>query len=248
MSAAAPTTDQPAVPWEGGRPHPTTAQMALWRHIFGDETGLMVAFSGARRPGEQKLRDEKTRYFEWPAQSLDASQWLQAESDHGRCAYICAHLVTKRRRVKENAASLLAAYVDADGATVPSTLPRPTAVVESSPGRDQLYWRLTRAVEPKVGEQLNKRLAYAMGADKSGWDLTQLLRAPGTRNYKYRELVEVAVRSIEDRAYDPDELDRILPPLPEPVAPPSEPRPAGRVTGTAAAGSGGRIRSSSSGS
>jgi hypothetical protein len=66
-------------------------------------------------------------------------------------------------------------------------LPRPTAILESSPGRLQMWWRLDSEVAPEIGEELNRRLAYAMGADKSGWDLTELLRVPGTRNHKYPE-------------------------------------------------------------
>ena len=43
-----------------------------------------------------------------------------------REVYFCAHLLTKRRRVKPNAAELHAAYVDGDGAQVPDSLPQPT--------------------------------------------------------------------------------------------------------------------------
>jgi len=222
------------LPWGQRRPHPTTAQITLWEHIHGDTTGLIAAFSGRRVRGKKDLQDETSRYFEWPAQRIQASQWLIGESDRDRDAYMCAHLVTKKRRVKANAATMIALYVDGDGAQVGPELPQPTAIIESSPGRQQFYWRLTKPVDPIVGEQLNKRLAKAMGADMSGWDLTQLLRPPGTRNYKYQGAPEVRIQSIEDRAYDPDELDRILPPLPAP-APKAEPRPAGRATGDAAA-------------
>jgi hypothetical protein len=205
---------------------PTYQPADLWQHIFGDQTGLIATFSGKRKPGEQELKDERSRYFKWPGEAHAAEQWLRAESDRSRCAYVCAHLINeptaeekaqgiKPRRVKVNAAPMLALYVDGDGASIPTTLPRPTAIVQSSPGRDQAYWRLTRAIDPARGEQLNKRLAYAMGADTSGWDLTQLLRAPDTRNHKYEDRPIVRVDSIEDRAYDPDELDRILPPLPD---------------------------------
>lgn len=61
----------------------------------------------------------------------------------------------------------------------------PTIAVESSPGRYQAYWRLTREFSPTVIERLNRGLTYALGADKGGWDLTQVLRVPGTRNFKY---------------------------------------------------------------
>ena len=88
---------------------------------------------------------------------------------------------------KENATPLAALYVDGDGAKVGSRIPEPTATVESSPGREQFWWALSEPVAPKEGEELNRRLAYAMGADRSGWDLTQLMRVPGTRNRKYAD-------------------------------------------------------------
>jgi len=205
---------------------PTWTTADFWKHIYGETPGLIAAFSGKRNPGEQELKDERSRYFQWPSQAHAAEQWLRSESARGRCAYICAHLIneptdeekdqgTKPRRIKANAAAMLALYVDGDGASIPNTLPRPTAVVQSSPGREQAYWKLTHAIDPARGEQLNKRLASAIGADMSGWDLTQLLRAPGTRNHKYEDRPVVRVTAIEDLAYDPDELERVLPPLPQ---------------------------------
>lgn len=202
--------------------HPNTHQAALWNHIYGDTPGMIAAFSGRRVTGKQDLQDTASRYFEWPKQSTQAMRWLQGESNRGRCAYVCAHLVTKKRRIKENAAPMLALYVDGDGAEVPAHLPQPTVRVQSSPGREQDYWRLTRSVDPATGEALNRRLAYAMGADKSGWDLTQLLRAVGTQNWKYKPAPYVKVISIEDAAYDPDDLDRMLPALPDEVKPRAE--------------------------
>ncbi len=58
---------------------------------------------------------------------------------------------------------------------------------------------------------MNRRLALAMGGDRSGWDLTQLLRPPGTHNHKYPDAPLVVLREITGAAYDPDELDRLLP-------------------------------------
>jgi len=187
----------------------------LWQHIFGDQKGLLAIWSGRRVPNQKDLVDPATKYFEWPRRALDAIQHLERESDNSREAYFCAHLLTKRRRIKENAALILAAYVDGDGAQPGPGVPPPTAVVESSPGRQQFYWRFTKAIDPERAEQINRRLAYAMSADKSGWDLTQVLRGPGCRNWKYTPAPRVEIISIEDAlAYDPDELERILPQLP----------------------------------
>ena len=60
---------------------------------------------------------------------------------------------------------------------------------------------------------MNRRLALAMGGDKAGWDLTQLLRPPGTRNYKYTDAPPVRLLELKDERYDPRELDRLLPSL-----------------------------------
>ncbi len=59
---------------------------------------------------------------------------------------------------------------------------------------------------------MNRRLALVMGGDQSGWDLTQLLRPPGTHNHKYEDTPLIVLREMRDEAYDPEDLDRLLPP------------------------------------
>ncbi len=187
----------------------------LLSHVFGDGRGIVAGFSGHRSDGNN-LDAARSGYFGWPDQGEAALGWLRGEDGRGCEVYFCAHLLTARRRVKANAALLLALYVDGDGAKPGPGTPTPTAVVESSPGREQFWWRLARPVAPEVGEALNRRLAYAMGGDRGGWDLTQLLRPPETRNRKYPNAPSVVLRELwPDAAHDPDELDRILPTLPE---------------------------------
>ncbi len=202
----------------------------LMAHIFGEQRGFVGAFSGRRADGGKNLDATRSAYFPWPNERRRTLDWLQAEDARGREVYFCAHLLTAGRRVKASAAPLSALYVDGDGAKPGPSAPAPTAVVESSPGREQYYWRLTRSVAPEVGEALNRRLALAMGGDRSGWDLTQLLRPPGTRNHKYPDAPLVVLREITNRAHDPDELDRLLPPTPNEV--PHEVRRARRPEGT----------------
>lgn len=206
----------------------------LWEHVFGGEArrGFVGLFSGFRSaPGEKILDATRSSFFRYPDECHEVREWMLTEDGRGREVYFCAHLLGARRRIKDNASPLSALYVDGDGAKPigPST-PAPTAVVESSPGREQFYWRLSRLVAPKVGESLNRRLALAMGGDRSGWDLTQLLRPPGTHNHKYSDAPLVVLREITDAAYDPDELDRLLPLVPEePEA--RRARPTGTPTG-----------------
>jgi hypothetical protein len=149
----------------------------LWHHIYGDERGILAL--GYAEPAADAAFHHQ--YFDYPVRAEQAAERARELSEGGFNVWHCAHLLTAKRRVKENAAVIKALYVDGDGVQVPPNLPQPTAVVKSSPGREQFYWRLSMPVPPEMGEGLNRRLAYALGADKSGWDLTQLLRPPGTK-------------------------------------------------------------------
>jgi hypothetical protein len=171
----------------------------LWDHLFADQSGYLALFSATRGPDLKTLVAVAEGYLSWPEEAGAAVEYAVTESTKGREVYFCAHLLTEKRRIKENAAPVLALWADGDGAKVPPHLPHPTAVVESSPGRDHFYWRLTRPISPEEAELLNKRLAYAMGADKSGWDLGQLLRVPGTRNFKYPNCPMVTIKEIREK-------------------------------------------------
>ena len=185
---------------------------ALWAHVFGEVEGILSIFSGERsEPGSKRLDDPRTYYLDYPRETENAEALCRRLSEEGREVYQCAHLLTHRRRVKASAASLSACYVDADGAKPVDNMPQPTAVVVSSPGREQCWWRLSRPVGPQEGEELNRRLAYAMAADLSGWDLTQLLRVPGTRNRKYPDTPVVELAYLSGDSHDPADLAASLP-------------------------------------
>ena len=189
---------------------------ALWEHTYGDLRGIVALFAGKRtEPGSRKLANCYSTYFQYPEEIAHAEHFCLGRSSEGCEVYSCAHLLNRRRRIKPNAAPLLALYADGDGATVGNGIPEPTAVVQSSPGREQFYWRLASPIPPGEAELLNRRLSYAMGADESGWDLTQLLRVPGTRNCKYPETPIVKIVTVRDERYDPQKLYAALPPLPE---------------------------------
>lgn len=80
----------------------------------------------------------------------------------------------------------------------------PTVAVESSPGRYQALWKLTGRLAPSALEKLNRGLSYALEADRGGWDLTQVLRIPGTRNFKYADSPLVRLMWYrKELVYDP---------------------------------------------
>jgi hypothetical protein len=187
--------------------------IALWRHLFGDRRDYL-GLQSCKRGRDGKWIDNRQEFFSYPDQVDAAAAW--AERQVGREVFFCAHLLFDRRRLGENASPMLALYADNDSGEIREGIPAPTARLQSSPGKTHDFWRLSRPIAPQRAEQLNKRMALAMGADPSGFDRSQLLRVIGSTNFKYSTAHVVTIISIDDSiTYDPDELDRILPKLPE---------------------------------
>jgi hypothetical protein len=101
--------------------------------------------------------------------------------------YFCPQLFSQQKRRKEYVRFTPSAWADLDACDPRRLQVEPSMLWESSPGRHQALWLLDR-VAPEDAEALSRRIAYAHaedGCDRSGWDLTQLLRVPYTYNYKY---------------------------------------------------------------
>jgi len=87
----------------------------------------------------------------------------------------------------------------------------PTLAWASSGGRYQALWRLDRSVGAGTLERLNRALSYKLGADRGGWDLTQVLRVVGTRNFKYPDAPLINVLWYdEDLTYNPKRVWSIV--------------------------------------
>ena len=206
--------------------------LALWRLLYGSRRGYLAILTGHRRGGAKDLQKPATTYFRYPQEAARAAQTCIRSSHRGLETLFCAHLLTDRRRIKQNAAPITALWADYDApvasaqeptygmlGAMPEGMPEPSAVVGSSAAGRHLYWTLTRPLEPGRAEALNRRLTYRIGADASGWPLTKLLRVPGTRNHKYEESPEVALRILDQGAlYHPRELDLWLPEDQTPVS------------------------------
>ncbi|MBA3491556.1 MAG: hypothetical protein H0T55_05680 [Rubrobacteraceae bacterium] len=194
----------------------------LWRALYGSGRGLIGVHSALRpAPGLGRLVRHRSSFFAYPKCAHAAARWCLRGSEEGLEAYFCAHLLLHRHRTKENAAPVMALWADADGAPIPPEAPEPTAIVETSPGHAHLFWSLRRPVSPRQAEVLNRRLLVAACADRSGWDLSQLLRPPGTRNRKYEEAPTVRLLELDQgMSYHPRELELALPRVdPPPLAP-----------------------------
>lgn len=127
--------------------------------------------------------------------------------------YFCPVVFSEPRRKKEYAQPTNVLWADLDPVHPDTCRVRPSVAWESSPGRFQALWFLTTEIPGDQAASLSKRIAYADGADKGGWDLTQVLRLPGTKNYKYPTAPKVKLLWAKRSAYSPAEIKASYPPV-----------------------------------
>jgi hypothetical protein len=132
--------------------------------------------------------------------------------------YFCPHGFRKPVRRKEFAVLPRLLWADMDFVSPLVCEPEPTGAIETSPGRYAGWWRTDRPVT----ERLNKRLTYYNDFDHGGWDLTQVLRLPGTYNYKYDPPIKTRLLWADGKRYAVGDLEKRLPPLPHNNAPSSD--------------------------
>jgi len=111
--------------------------------------------------------------------------WIKKNPPEENHLYFCPLPFKSPQRKKGYVRGSKYLWSDLDEVEVDKLPIQPSIYWESSPGRYQGLWELDDFISPEKAEELSKELAYKLGADKSGWDLTQVLRIPGTKNHKY---------------------------------------------------------------
>jgi hypothetical protein len=185
-------------------------------YLFGENKGyICVATANLAKANFQQ------KFFEWPTQRPNISEYIEN-------VYLDSHvwfgvcLLSQPERRKEFCLPSSFAWADLDLVAPDSTafvgfggvVPAPTAVVESSPNRYQAFWRISgEPIPPDVAEDYSRRIAYASDADKTGWDMVQLLRVPWTYNLKYDPVEPVRLLRVDDATLSVEEFEAIEPPI-----------------------------------
>jgi hypothetical protein len=131
------------------------------------------------------------RFFSWPEEQDQMYAFIEASILDGNL-YVCPQLLNDKKRIKANVLMSNVAWADLDSCSPSNMRLEPTLTVKTSPDRFQAYWRFDKALPPDIAEDMSRRIAYAhasQGCDRSGWDLTQLLRVPASYNFKYDSTV-----------------------------------------------------------
>lgn len=138
---------------------------------------------------KRKLNFHNGPPFNWPPQDGGAAIKAHLSQHQNDEFYFTPATFYEPQRRSDAIALERALWADLDEANPRQITPTPTIAWESSPGRYQAVWLFTSGAPGGLGGVtdpggINHRLTYMIGADGSGWDATQLLRIPGTKNNK----------------------------------------------------------------
>lgn len=172
-------------------PLPSSAEaLDIISKAWGRQRGW-VFFPHIDREEQERVGLRRAGYHEnpafyWPRDREKIVQHMESHRDQD--LYWCPSIFEYPDRKAEFAMDEHALWADLDEAD-PRKIDSdysPSTAWETSPGRYQALWIIAN------GDMLgaswpgneNQRLSYYVGADKSGWDTTQLLRIPGWKNHK----------------------------------------------------------------
>lgn len=188
------------------------ARLTALRRIFGKRPGYVCVAYATR--DKKEFREE---FIKWPEESekvnLLVNRVLQSHN-----VWFSPMVYDKRVRKKDNVAFTPCAWSDLDTCEPERLHVPPSVVVESSPGRFQGYWQFEKNTLPDVAENISQRIAYTHaddGADRSGWDLTQLLRMPLTYNFKYASTPLVTILEANSSKYRLTDFEEFYPQIAE---------------------------------
>ena len=176
-----------------------------------DDPIKTVLFLWSHSPGDYFCISTKSRTGKWRDNFFKRRERRKAidfiKSKPTCDIYICPHGFSRPKRLKEFSIDTYWLYADLDECD-PKTLDiKPTMAFESSPGRYVGFW----LCDNLASEELNKRLTYHISSDISGWDRTQVLRVPGTTNYKYKEKPKVKILWKNGPTHQTKRLERMVP-------------------------------------
>ena len=164
-----------------------------------------------KQPGDYFFISTKSADKKWVDKAFHRDEFQEVrtyiEDNLDKDVYWCPHGFSKPFRQKRFSIPPFLLWADLDEAN-PNEIPiKPSVAWESSPGRYACVW----LVDQIVDDSLNQRLTQFVKADPGGWDYTQVLRVPGTRNYKYSSSPKVRYILKDGPTYLYKELIKLIP-------------------------------------
>ncbi|MGB6875745.1 MAG: DNA-primase RepB domain-containing protein [Candidatus Acidiferrales bacterium] len=144
--------------------------------------------------------------------SPEFQEWLAAESAAGADVYVGMNPIREGayNRTKDSIKDIRHAYLDLDrngdasleAISNSDIVPAPNFVLDTSPGKHQVVWRVT-GFDPEQAEALLRNLASQFDGDSAATDSNRVLRLPGFANRKLSEEFIVQARHEGNAVYSP---------------------------------------------
>ena len=173
---------------------------------------MLITRIWAKQPGEYFFLATKSRQKGWEEYAFKRSEFKEVDEfvkeNMDKDIYACPHGFSRAERKKEYAVAPRLLWADLDEIDPKRVAIKPSMAWETSPGRFAGLW----VTDKPITEDFNRRLTYALGADKGGWDFTQVLRLiAGCINYKYTNMPKVKLLWADGESVTLRELDQMLP-------------------------------------
>ena len=172
---------------------------------FSDRDELKV------RRADGKLVDPNARVVHGTFE--DSLKTLERLNREGVGVFAMVNKGNGRGRKTDDVEWVRAIFVDTDGAPYPTDLPlQPHLIVESSPGRFHIYWRVN-GLNPGSFGTVQKALANLYGTDPSVKDLARVMRLPGFHHHKAEPVMVELLEAARHASYGSDVIFEAWPSL-----------------------------------
>jgi archaellum biogenesis ATPase FlaH len=165
----------------------------FFQSIWGDQQGY--AYVPVKEAASEKW---DTHFFQWPLQKQQVIKHVLEYTPYAEVYFGPALYIQPTQPVPENIKGTSVLWTEFDGnapkgGVLGDKIPHPTLRVQSSQdGHEHFYWHLDYFETNRERiEDINRSIAYTLQADSSGWDSTQILRPPSTKNHKRNRVVRI---------------------------------------------------------
>lgn len=174
----------------------------FYKLIYGDQEGYISINTIDQSMPKGTPGSITERFVQWPSGVDFADRYTRIRSDEDVYASV-AVFSSKERTGRDAKATARVVWADADSCNPSNFRVEPSLVVQTSEGRTHCWWVLSESHLASECSAVSKAISRAhsdQGCD-SGYQVSKLLRVPGTTNNKL-EPVEVEVISDTGVVYD----------------------------------------------
>jgi DNA primase RepB-like protein len=177
------------------------------RELFapGDNVAILVRNRGTGKTVQRIAKAETIA-------SPEVQEWLAVHNASGSDVFVGMNPIKDGAytRTKDNLKEIRHLYLDLDrhgdesleGIRNSPSIPAPNFVLDTSPGKHQLVWKVGGFTQDEA-ESLLRSLANQFGGDSAATDSTRVLRLPGFANRKLSETFIVQVQQESQAVYTP---------------------------------------------